>query len=59
MNRKMNKKNKRGRRLTEEEEAAKSACEGRVDEAADGEIKTGVPFGIQIVGWRDLLVLRH
>lgn len=55
----MNKKNKRGRRLTEEEEAAKSAREGRVDEAADGEIKTGVPFGIQIVGWRDLLVLRH
>ena len=35
--------------LTEEEEAGEGASEGGVDEAAKREIKTGIPFGVQVV----------
>ena len=44
---------------TEEEEAAEGAGDGRVDDAAEGEIETGVPFGVEIVLRGDCGVVRH
>lgn len=51
-----------GSRTSEEEEAGEGAGEGGVDEAANREIKTCIPFGIQVVLLRNRgisVVLRH
>lgn len=60
----MNKREKereRREKLTEEKETAECAGEGGIDEAADGEIQAGIPFGVNIVLRRDdaAFVIRH
>lgn len=48
--------------LTEEEESGEGAGERGIEEAADGEIKAGIPLGIEVIARRNravLLFFRH
>lgn len=54
------KKKKDKWKLTEKKETAKGAAQGGIDETANGEIETRVPFGIEVVlRWDCSCVFRH